>query len=182
MMRPRDCLVLVPLMALRLAAADPDPIAKVAERANADFTQRLEAATRELTAARERITQEKAPLLKATQAAEDQIIALGPEIAALESAHADADERRQRLQREGLTHQKTINYVNTLARDSLKSLQDGVLPGESARFSEKFTALSQQFESAGQSPDTAAALQTVDLMLQRFREQLGGYVATGEAL
>lgn len=182
MTRSRAFLLVVPLVALRLAAAEPDPIAKVAERANAEFAQRLEAATRELAAARERITQEKAPLLKAAQAAEDQIIALGPEIAALESAHASAEERRQHLQRDGFTLQKNINYLNTLARDSLKSLQDGLLPGENARYSEKLSALTQKFDSAGQSPDTAAALETAELMLQRFREQLGGYTATGEAL
>jgi biopolymer transport protein ExbB len=182
MIPPRILLLLVPLFALRLAGADPDPIAKVAERANADFAQRLQAATRELVATRERITQEKAPLLKATQAAEDQILALGPEIAALEAAHADADARRQRLQRDGFALQKNINYLNTLARDSLKSLQDGLLPGENARFSEKFSTLSQAFESIGQNPDTTAALDTADLMLQRFREQLGGYTATGESL
>jgi biopolymer transport protein ExbB len=181
-MRPRAFLLLVPLIALRLAAADPEPFAKIAERANAEFAQRLEAATQELAAARERITREKAPMLKETQATEDQIIALGPEIAALEALHADADERRQRLQREGFALQKNINYLNTLAHDSLKSLQDGLLPGENARFSEKFTALAQQFESAGQNPDTTAALDTADLMLQRFREQLGGYSATGESL
>jgi len=188
MIRPRVWLVLIPLVTLRLAAAEPDPtaqvdpIAKVADRAKAEFTQRLEVATKELAAARERIVQEKAPLLKAMQAAEDQIIALGPEIAALEAAHAEADERRQRLQRDGFTLQKNINYVNTLARDSLKSLQDGLLPGENARFAEKLTALNQQFEAAGQSANTAAALDTIDLMLSRFREQIGGYTAKGEAL
>ena len=151
-------------------------MAKMAERAGAEFAQRLEAATRE------RIAKEKAPLLKATQAAEDQILALGPEIAALQLAQADADARRQRFQQEGFALQKNINYLNTLARDSLKGLQDGLLPGESARFSEKLITLNQQFEAAGQSPETAHAVATADLMLQRFREQLGGYMAKGEAL
>jgi biopolymer transport protein ExbB len=182
MKSPRALLLLVSLFALRLAGAEADPIAKVAERANADFVQRLQAATRELTATRDRIAQEKAPLLKATQAAEDQILALGPEIAALESAHANAESRRQQLQRDGFALQKNITYLNTLARDSLKSLEDGLLPAENARFSEKFSGLSHAFESIGQNPDTSAALDTADLMLQRFREQLGGYTATGESL
>jgi biopolymer transport protein ExbB len=183
MMKRRHVFLLVmPFVALRLTGAEPDPIAKVAERANTEFVQRLEAATRELAATRERIAKEKAPLLEATQAVESQIIALNPEIAALESAHADADERRQRLQREGFAQQKTINYLNTLARDSLKSLQDGLLPGETPRLSDKLAGLAQQFESTGKSPDTSAAIATVDLMLQRFREQLGGYTASGEAL
>jgi biopolymer transport protein ExbB len=181
-MRPGAFLLLVPFLALRLVAAEPDPIVKVAERASADFTQRIEAATLELAAARERIALEKTPLLKATQTAEDEMVALGPEIAALESAHADAEERRQRLQHEGFTLQKNINYLDTLAHDSLKSLQEGLLPGENVRFSEKLAALAQQFESAGQKPDTSVALDTADFMLQRFRQQLGGYTASGEAL
>ncbi|MEO6002563.1 MAG: MotA/TolQ/ExbB proton channel family protein [Opitutus sp.] len=168
--------------ALRLAAADPDPIAKNAERATAEFTQRLEVATRELVAARERIAKEKAPVLKAMQTAEEQIMALGPEIAALESARAQADENRQGLQRTGFALQKNINYVNALARDSLKALQDGLLPGENARYAGKLASLAQQAEAAGQNPDTSAAMETAEFMLQRFREQLGGYIAKGEAL
>jgi biopolymer transport protein ExbB len=182
MMRPTALFLLVPVFALRLAAADPDPIAKVAERAGTEFAQRLETATKELAAARERITQEKTPLLKGSQAAEDQIITLGPEIAALELAHAEADERRQSRQREGFTLQKNINYLNTLARESLKTLQNGLLPGENAHYADRLAGLSQKFESLGQNPDASPALETAELMLHRFRQQLGGYTTTGEAL
>ncbi|HWA84700.1 MAG TPA: MotA/TolQ/ExbB proton channel family protein [Opitutus sp.] len=164
------------------AADEADPIAKVAEQANTEFTQRLEAATRELTATRERIATEKAPLLAATQAAEDQIIALGPEIAVLQSAHADAEARRQKLESARFNAQKNVNYLNTLARDSLRSVGDAALPGESRQVAEGVAELTRKLDSVGQKPDATPALDTVEFMLHRFREQLGGHAVAGESL
>jgi len=165
-----------------VGADEPDPLAKVAERASAEFAARLQSATKELTETRERIAKEKAPLIEATRRAEDQIVAIGPEIAALESAHASADQRREQLRSDHFSLQKNINYLNTLARDSLKSLNDSIRPGEGASVSETLDGLSRRFDATGQQADTTAALDTVEFMLQRFRQQLGGHAAPGESL
>lgn len=164
------------------AADEPDPIVKVAQQANTEFTQRLEAATNELTAARDRIAKEKAPLLAAAQAAEDQIVALGPQIAALQSAHADAEARRTRLQNERFNVQKNVTYLNTLARDSLRSVSDGAMPGEAQHMANDVAELTRKFDSVGQQADPTPALDAVEFMLKRFRDQLGGHAAAGESL
>lgn len=159
-----------------------DPLTKMAERATADFSGRLEAATKELSAIRERIAREKAPLLQASQNAEDQVVALGPEIAELHTAMADAETRRKQLQTDRFNLQKNISYLNTLARDTLKTMSDGVLPGEPPQTADKLVAIAGQLDKTGEQPTPIGALDTVELMLQRFRTQLGGYSATGESL
>jgi biopolymer transport protein ExbB len=162
--------------------AEPDPLAKAAERATTDFSARLEAATKELSAIRERIAREKAPLLKDSQNAEDQIIALGPDIAELHATIADAETRKKQLQTDRFNLQKNLTYLNTLARDSLKAVSDGLLPGEPPQTADRLATIAAQLEKTGEQTGPIAAVDTVELMLQRFRTQLGGYSAIGGSL
>ena len=163
-------------------AAEPDPFAAAVDRTAADFNRRLEAATQELAAARERIAREATPLQQATGAAEARITALGAEIAALQSAHAQAEATRRRLQRDAVALQKNLSYLNTLGRDSLKGLNDGLLPGEAARFADRIAALSARLDAGEEPVNPAAAIETAELLLGRLRQQLGGSAVPGRAL
>lgn len=166
-----------------LAAATPDDaLAAASERARADFTGRLQAATTELSETQTRIAAQKQPLLDRLHESEQRIAALTPAIAQLETIRAQADEKRQRLQRDEFALQKNVTYLNTLARDALRGVGDGLMPGEAAVQASEIAALTQRCEAGPKSGDVTAALATVDLMLQRLRQQLGGHAARGESL
>jgi biopolymer transport protein ExbB len=168
--------------AIAFAADEPDALTKAAERATAEFSKRVEAATKEMADVRARIAQEKAPLIEASRVAEDQIVVLGPEIAELQSGAAAAEARSKRLQSDRFTLQKNINYLNTLARDGLKMADDGLLPGEPPQIAEKIATLTSQLESPGERATPAASVETLEFMLARFRDQLGGYATKGKSL
>jgi len=168
--------------AVAFAAEEPDQFSKVAERAAADFSRRLETATKELTATRARIAKEKAPLIEASRAAEDQVVGLGPAIAELQSASADFEARRKQLLSDRFTLQKNINYLNTNARDSLKAVNDGLLPGEPTELAEKIAALTAQLEGSSERGQPQASVEAVEFMVARLREQLGGHIVKGRSL
>ncbi len=164
------------------AEVAPDAFAATIDRTAIDFNRRLEAATQELTALRERVAREAAPLQEAAGAAEGRIAALTAEIAQMQTAHAQAEATRRRLQRDGLTLQKNLAYLNTLGREGLKGLNDGLLPGEALRFGDRIAELSAKLEAGGERIDPTAALDAAELLLGRLRQQLGGSAVPGRAL
>jgi biopolymer transport protein ExbB len=181
-MIPRLSLLLLLIASAAAAAAPDDALTAASERARADFTQRLQTATTELTETQSRIAAEKKPLLDRLHQSEQRIATLTPAIAQLETARAQADERRQRLQRDEFALQKNVTYLNTLARDGLRSVADGLMPGEAATSADEIAVLTQRCETAPKSGGVGAALASVDLMMQRLRQQLGGYARPGESL
>ncbi len=189
-MNPHSAMSRYPLFLLGLVTAlpavspgaEPDPLAAAAAKSAADFQVRIEAATRELTATRERIARERAPLLEAARTAQDRLASLEAEVAGLDTSHGQAEATRQRLQRDGFALLKNVNYVNTLARDSLRSFGEGLLPGEAQRYSESLATLGSKLEGSAQEPDTAAALATTDLLLSHLQQAIGGSIESGESV
>ncbi len=170
------------LLGAGLAGAEPEPLAGAIDRTTTNFSRRLDVATQELAATRDRIAAEAKPLLDATGQSEERIATLGSEIAQLQSIHAEAAGRRQRFQRDGLALQKNLSYLNVLARDSLKNFSDGLLPGEPSQFADRIAALSARLDAADPGTDTTAAVETAELVLQRLRQQLGGSTVAGRSL
>jgi biopolymer transport protein ExbB len=181
-MTPRISLLFLLLGSWAAAAAPDDALTAAGERARADFTRRLQAATTELTETQARIAAEKKPLLDRLHQSEQRIATLTPAIAQLETVRAQADDRRQRLQRDEFALQKNITYLNTLARDGLRGMGEGLMPGEAGAAADEIAVLTQRCETAPKSGDVTAALASVDLMMQRLRQQLGGYARAGESL
>ncbi len=174
-------------LALFLCAAPaPAPAAETFDeamgRAMLDYGERLRKAVAELTAARARISQEKAPLLKVMRTAEDRIVAADEEITRLETAAEQAAERRHRLIMEAEVLRKNANYVSALAQEGLKAFDDGLAPGEGQIVSEALQALRQQSVDQGRVADGKAAMDAANFLLGRVRQSAGGYVAAGSSL
>lgn len=163
-----------------LAAADPvpSPVEQVAEKAVADYTARLAEATRELEAARVRITAEKAPAVERLQSLERSIVALRAEVTALQETQAQADERTRQLQKEEQTLTKNTAYLHNLAHELTRAVKTGLVPGEDGT---PLAELQQALE-AREAGSTGAAVRAFDLALVRLQAQLGGHLATGKAV
>lgn len=170
------------LLAVPLAAAEDKPTSldQVVQKAAADYTERLRAATQELGETRDRLAAERKPLLDRIHALETKAAALEASIADLQSEQAQGADRRQKLQRDFGALQKNISYLNTLSLDALRIATSALLPGEPERLSASFAELQQQFDSERASGLGAAA--SAELLLRRVRDQLGGSTAPGKAV
>ena len=174
--------LLLVLLASALALRGAESVDEALKRAALDYRQRLTAANAELTATREKIAREKAPLLKAQRAAEDRIIAAESANLQLETAAEQAAETRRKLGKDADALRKNENYLGTLARDSFTAFAEGLLPGERPLLPEKFTALNESFASPAKSGATQGTIETADLLLERVQLALGGYRVTGSSL
>ena len=151
-------------------------------RAASDYAQRLGTASAELTRTRERITQEKAPLLNATRAAEDRIIAAEAEITRLETARDQSLDTRRKILRDAESLRKNESYVNTLAHDGLKAFGDGLAPGEGQWLADRIQALQQKLEDPVKTADARTAMDAADFLVERLGQSVGGYAAAGSAM
>ena len=165
----------------RAANESPSPLDRVIEKTLSDYTVRLQAATREMEASRARIVAEKAPVSGRLQAVENSVVSLQSELASLQESQAQVEEKGQRLQKEGQVLAKNVSYLNTVARDLVRAMEEGLSPGENADFNAQIEALKQEFEARSSNP-VDAALKAFDLASQRLHTQLGGHSAAGKAL
>lgn len=169
------------LLAVAPAGA-ADAVADVARRAAETYELRLQQATEELNATRQRILRQQQPLAETTRKLEEQVTALESEIIDLQTLDAQKVERKQQLTREASNLHKTVSYLTTLTQDTLKTANDSLLPGEAPLYSEALQLMQQKVEQQGRGTDLAGSLETVEFMLKRTRQQLGGYAAAGTAL
>jgi biopolymer transport protein ExbB len=151
-------------------------------RAALDYAERLRTASSELTQTRERIAQEKAPLLQKTRTAEDRIIAAEMETTRIETARDQSQETRRKILREAESLRKNEGYVNTLAHDGLKAFGDGLAPGEGQWLTDPIEALQQKLEDQTKTADATTAMEAADFLLERVQQSLGGYAAAGNAM
>jgi len=145
------------------------------------YAERTRQAAEELNGARERIAAEKAPLLRRMRAAEDRIIAAESETTRWQTQQDNAADERRRLLRDFDALRKTSGYITTLAHDSLKAAVDGLAPGEEQGWGERLEALRGKLADASGAPDSRAAVDAMAELLDRTRQQLGGYAAPGRA-
>jgi len=159
-----------------------DPLPRVVEKAIDTYTTRLQQASEQLNATRQRILAEQQPLAQQERDLEVRATALEGEIVQLETLAAQKTERRQQLAREAAAVHKNLSYLTTLAQDTLKATTDSLLPGESGALGDKVTQLQQTLEDQSRTSELTAAMGTVDLLRQRTEQQLGGYATRGQAL
>jgi biopolymer transport protein ExbB len=175
-----SCLLSIPLFGTTIFAEGTFDDAMA--RAASDYAQRLGTASAELTKTRERIAQEKAPLLNATRAAEDRIIAAEMEITRVETARDQSQETRRKILREAELLRKNEGYVNTLAHDGLKAYGDGLAAGEGQWLGDPIQALQQKLEDPAKSVDATTAMDAADFLLERLQQSVGGYASAGSAM
>jgi biopolymer transport protein ExbB len=181
-MRLKTYSIACSLMLLGLPFLRGETLPEMLGKASLNYAQRIEAATKELSTARERIAKEKTPLIQATNAASERITALESEITRLETAQSRAQERRQKLQRDLDTLRKNLNYITTATQDGLKNMESFFLPGEAALYNERLLALRQKIENSTNPLDVSNALDSMDLIVERMQRLQGGYVAKGSSI
>jgi biopolymer transport protein ExbB len=174
-----SCLAALALGAAPLLAADN--FADAVKRAEGDYNGRLAAAADELSAARTRITDEKAPLLADLRAAEDRIIDVTSQMSHLRAGAENFADRKRKLLIDLDAVRKNTTYMSTLAHDGLTSFQEGLLPGESQALSEAVDAVSGKIDAAA-PVSGQAAVDAAAYLLDRTERELGGYSAPGRSL
>jgi len=179
-MKTLSLLLLAGLLAAPVLAQEN--IDKAMDKAVLDYTERLRAASAELTATRERIAREKAPLLKAQRVAEDRLLAAESEITRLETAVEQWANNHRKSIKEAESLHKNGSYLNTLAQDSLKAASDSLAPGEDQLQAAKFRELETAFGDQAKASGGRAAVDVAEFLLGRVKQSLGGYAAAGSSL
>lgn len=174
------CFVL--LIALAAAVARAEDFDAALQRAAVDYAARLKQAGEELNRARERIAQEKAPLLKEQRAVEDRIIALEREALRLGTGQENFASEKRRLLRDIEEQRKTGAYVTTIAGDALKAVTEGLAPGEELLAGDALRALQEKFDAAAAAGNGPVAIDVAEFLLARTERVLGGHLAPGRAL
>lgn len=158
------------------------PFETVLTRVTAHTADQQQRAAEELNRTRERIAAEKAPMLARMQAAEDRILLATAESRRIRTLEENAGAERRRLLKEVDLARKAAAFATTTARDSLAALRDGLPPGEAKAVREAMDGILARMDDTEKAPETAIALDAVDLMLARLERAIGGYVAEGEAI
>ncbi len=158
-----------------------EPFGDALGRTMTEYRERLQQAGAELSAAREEIAQEKAPLLKAQRAAEDRIITANEEITRLNTAQEESLERRRRLIKDADLLNKNANYAIMLSQEGLKAFADGLAPGEDQLVGESLEVLRQPLEEASSGTKIKTTMAAVDFLFDQVSKAVGGYSAAGNS-
>jgi biopolymer transport protein ExbB len=169
------------LAAMASASVD-ESLDDLMSRAILSYAERLESATSELVEVRERIADERAPLVEAAHELEDRILSLEAEISYLETTSVRAEAERLESETEWELVIKNLDYISRMARENLEALESDLLPGESLLYGDRIKTYLQVFERPSKLDQAAAALDASDLLLDRLQRQLGGNLVEGSAL
>jgi biopolymer transport protein ExbB len=181
-MRPARILPVLAAALLAGLARGADTFDDAMKRTAADYGERLKGAAAELAATRQRIADEKAPLLAAMRAAEDRIVTAQSQIERLETGQADAAESHRKLLADLDAIRKNAGYVGTLAHDGLAAFGESLSPGESQFLADRGDALGQRLDDVSAGPSATAAADIASYLVDRVQRDLGGYTAPGSAL
>jgi biopolymer transport protein ExbB len=159
-----------------------EPLADAITRAKLDATEQLKRSTTELVAVRARIAAERKPLAEATRVAESRIAELESDIARLETDHANMSDTRQRLLHATQTDKRSLGYLVSQSQEGLKAMEESLLPGEHALWSDRLAELRRSAEKATPAESVPLAMAAAELELARLERQVGGYAAAGQAV
>ena len=176
--------VLVSVLLLTAKGAETESLDAAMQRAAGDYSERSRQAAEELSRTRQRIADEKAPLLKQMRSAEDRIITATSQIQRLESAQETSLDQRRMLQKNFESIRKNASYLSSLVHDSAKAFDDGLAPGEAQSVAERLQALQQKVDeqTATGSPNAEAAVELAEFLAQRTELAVGGYSFAGSAV
>ncbi|MFT3829935.1 MAG: MotA/TolQ/ExbB proton channel family protein [Opitutaceae bacterium] len=173
--------VLLALAAGALWGAD-EPLESAVAKARLDAAEHLKTATAELTAVRARVAAARAPLAESTREAEARLARLESELVRLETEHAKFTETRDRLRRENDAEKRNLGYLLNQAQESMKSIEDALLPGERGLWGDRLADLRRGLDQATAQDGAPAALATADFILERIDCHIGGCQAVGQAV
>lgn len=173
---------LIASLTLAGAAASAATLEETLQASTTDYRARVTRAAEELNRTRARIDAEKAPLLTQLRAMEDRVVSVQSELTRLETRRADSTETRRKLIQELEATRKVTSYAATLAHDALKSVTDGLAPGETEHDSEALQALQQRLDDSAAGANGTTALEVAEHLLARTERALGGYRTEGSAV
>jgi biopolymer transport protein ExbB len=172
---------LIAFSIIATAAQGAETFDDAMKRATLEYADRLKKAADELNRARNRVMQEKAPLLREMRAAEDRIISAEGASTQLSTRHEEAATERRRLLKDIDTFRKSTTYIATMAHDGLQALRDGLAPGETQLIGERIQTLQQSIDGTATGPNAPAAIDIAEFLLDHVRQSVGGYTATGNS-
>jgi len=181
-MKTRNLITLLSALLLSSSVAFAETFEEAAQRATADYGERLRKAADELSSTRKRIADEKAPLLAAMRSAEDRIVAAQSQAERIETGQEQSASEHRRLLVELDAIRKNTTYISSLAHDGLTAFGDGLAPGEGQLLTDRVLELGQKLDDTASGPNGQAAAEVAEFLLGRVRAELGGYSATGSSL
>lgn len=170
------------VVGLQLGWAQPAPSGDPLGKAALSFAARLEQANQQLSESRAAVATEKLPILRAVREVEDKLGIVKSEIARLESLQGNFEETQKSLAKDFDASRKNLSYGATLAQESIKAFNDGLLPGEGLLYASRIQTTQTQLETADVEQNTLATLNTAELLLEHLEKALGGYSAKGKSL
>jgi len=181
-MRPRTLSLVACALVLAATIRAAETFDEAMARAATDYGERLRKAAAELNSARERIANEKAPLLLEMRSAEDRIVTAESQIERLQTGQENASERHRKLLMDLDAIRKNTTYMGTLAHDGLAAFEGGLAPGEGQSLSDRIQSLRLKLDDTSAGPGAQAAVDAAAFLLERTQRALGGYSAHGKAL
>jgi biopolymer transport protein ExbB len=181
-MHSRKLLLVTFSLVAGLVSRAADPLEETASQATAEYVERLQAATAELTTTRTRIAAERTPIAEETRAIEAKIAALESELLRLETLHANGAETRQLLRREADEKARVLGYLLNQAQETMKVMEDSLLPGERPAWADRMTALRHDLDAAAPRTGEPIAFAVATFAADRAARQLGGYTVKGRAV
>jgi biopolymer transport protein ExbB len=147
-----------------------------------EYTQRIEVATTELNAARDRVANEKVPLLNQMRGVEDRILSLRAETSALQISTGQFANERAQLDQVASSQRINVGFYVGLANEGLSTLNSSLGNTEIAQWKDRTAELRQRIAPATRQPDLGASIDAVEFLLGRVETLLGGYTAKGRAV
>jgi biopolymer transport protein ExbB len=181
-MKNRFIPVLASIFLLSAAVRGQETFNDAMKRATADYSERLLKASDELNVTRKRISDEEAPLLEKMRAAEDRIISAQSQVERLEAGKEDYAEENRKLLADLDSIRKNSAYLDTLAHDGLAAFDEGLAPGEGQLLSDPILTLQQKLDDTSASTTAQSAVNIAEFLLERTRQELGGYAEAGSSL
>jgi len=147
-----------------------------------EYTKRIEAATTALTAARERIVNEKVPLLNEMRAVENRILSLRAESSTLRIASGRYANDRAQLEQVSNAQRISIGFLAGLANEGLSTLNSTLGRIETGQWQERLADLRHRIDPVNRQPDLPASIDSVEVLADRVEILLGGYTFAGVAV
>lgn len=147
-----------------------------------EYTKRIETATNDLNAARERIVGEKIPLLNEMRDVENSILSLRAKSSSLRIASGRYANDRAQLEQVTNAQRINIGFLAGLANEGLSTLNSTLGSIEMGHWQDRVADLRHRIAPGNRQPDLPATIDTVELLADRVEALLGGYTYAGVAV
>ena len=147
-----------------------------------EYTKRIDSATAELNAARERIVAEKVPLLNAMRDVENRILSVRAKSSSLQIAAGRYANDRAQLDQANNAQRISIGFLAGLANEGLSTLNSSLGNVELGHWQERVADLRQRIDPGNRQPDLTGTIDTVELLADRVETLIGGHTYEGPAV